>query len=131
MVENRYRGACESLTAAGVRLDLVECPLNYAGGIGMIQETALPSGEFGIIAANDWLAVGLHAGLLSRRDRSLARAHIVSFDGLPLAAAPSLGIASLAAPVDAIARDAIAEIRRLENVRAPGRAIRYALDWRA
>ena len=40
-------------------------------------------------------------------------APIVSFDGLPITADPSVGIRSLAAPIDAIATDAVAELRRL------------------
>ena len=38
---------------------------------------------------------------------------IVSFDGLPITADPGLGIRSLAIPVDTIAADAVAELRRL------------------
>ena len=56
------------------------------------------------------------------------RAVIVSFDGLPITTDPSLGIRSLAAPIDAMATDAVAELRRLAAAPVScGREILYAL----
>ena len=60
----------------------------------------------------------------------LEAAAVVSFDGLPMAAAdPSLGVRSLAFPAEAVAAHALAEIRRLSAPRAVGRTIRYPMAW--
>jgi DNA-binding LacI/PurR family transcriptional regulator len=107
--------------------------LNFAGGQQAAEQfPALhPSERFGIIAANDWLAVGLHVGLTAR-GISPGQFQIVSFDGLEIAAQPSFGIASLAAPLPEIVEDAIAELRRLARTPAPpGRVLRYSFAWRS
>jgi DNA-binding LacI/PurR family transcriptional regulator len=83
----------------------------------------------GIIATNDWLAVGLHAGLM-RQGWAHHSAPLVSFDGLRLAADPALSIRSLAVPLETIAEDAVAELVRLtRSPAALGRSVRYALHW--
>ena len=53
---------------------------------------------------------------------------LVSFDGLPLARDPALAIVSLAVAVDTIARDAVAELARLQRPGAGGRKVSYPLD---
>jgi len=132
----RLAGAEEAVAAAAAgqaaaRLFFVESALNYGAGLTLGREMDLPTtnGPVGIIAANDWLAVGLRAGLQQRRER--ADPPLVSFDGLPLASAPSLEIASLAIPIEMIAGDAVAELRRLHSGSggAAGRVLRYPLRW--
>ena len=130
-VQRRLRGA----TAAGVELARqvmpIESPLNYAAGLIDAAKLSIPSSgpRIGIIAGCDWLALGLHTGMLNRGVKVRERVVIVSFDGLPITADPSLGIRSLTAPIDAMATDAVAELRRLAT--APiscGREILYAMS---
>ena len=106
--------------------------LNFTGGQQAAAQFPVPTRgtRFGIIAANDWLAVGLHVGLTARGIPP-RRFQIISFDGLEIAAQPSFGIVSLAAPLPEIAQDTIAELRRLARSPAPpGRVLRYAFEWR-
>jgi DNA-binding LacI/PurR family transcriptional regulator len=125
----RLTGAEEVATLAGGRCTFVSCALNYTAGLRMGRTMKLPNEPAGIIAANDWLAVGLQAGFASRQ--LAAPVHIVSFDGLPITEDPLLGIASLAVPIATIATDTIAELRRLRQPVAPvGRTVRYPLHWR-
>jgi DNA-binding LacI/PurR family transcriptional regulator len=88
----------------------------------------VPSQKTALIAANDWLAIGL-TGLQSQGPELRAQAEMFSFDGLELARRPELGIRSMAVPMEALARDAVAELVRLRRPGAVGRAIRYALGW--
>ena len=124
----RWEGARDAAGTQGLELRLVECHLNYGAGLqagrALAREAAFAGA--GIIATNDWLAVGVRAGL-----EGAANA-IVSFDGLALANDPALRIDSLAVPVAEIAGDAVAELQRLAKARdgAPGRAISYSLTWR-
>ncbi len=120
-VRDRFAGAERAARAAGVALTGRDCPLSHAGGLAA---AAMVGAADGIIAGNDWLAVGLRAGLGERG----ARIPIVAFDGLGIAADPALAIASLAAPFAAIADDCIAELARLAT--APGRILRYPYAWR-
>jgi DNA-binding LacI/PurR family transcriptional regulator len=128
----RLAGVEEAIHRAGGRLEFISCHLNYADGLRLGREMELPADPdaVGIVATNDWLAVGLRAGLRHRATSALRHLPIVSFDGLPLTTESSLEIRSLAVPIDAIARDAIAELQHL--MQAPGtlgRTIRYPLMW--
>ncbi|MBV9864423.1 MAG: GntR family transcriptional regulator [Abitibacteriaceae bacterium] len=130
-VQERLAGVEAELHSAGMPLDVVECSLNYAAGVEVGRTTRLPEQQkVGIVAANDWLAVGLHAGLLSQNAVSARQFKIVSFDGLPLTDEPILSIESLAVPIEAMARDAVAELVRLRQPGALGRSIQYPLFWR-
>lgn len=127
----RLAGVEEALRETGVALQFFNCSLNYMAGLKLGQELPLFPDETppGIIAANDWLAVGLRAGLLSRLSGSQRKVHLVSFDGLPITADPVLDIHALAVPLQTIAADAVAELERLLSA-APGRIVRYAFHWR-
>jgi len=66
---------------------------------------------------------------MTRGPRMRGRVEIVSFDGLPITADPSLRIRSLAAPIDTMAADAVAELRRLAAAPVScGREISYPLS---
>ena len=128
--------SAERLTGAtqtGAPVQVIEASgLNFAGGQQAAGQLTAPhqGKRFGIIAANDWLAVGIHVGLTAQ-GISPDAFRIVSFDGLEIAAQPSFGIASLAAPLPAIVEDTIAELRRLARTPAPpGRVLRYSFGWR-
>ncbi len=125
----RLLGAETELGPTGIPLQVVDCGMNYAAGLRLgLAFPAFVEEKAGIIAANDWLAVGLHTGLQSAGAGLRQRLQIVAFDGVPLAAQPELGIASLAIPLKTMAADAVAELQRLKKG-ASGRAIRYALEW--
>lgn len=126
----RLRGAEEAVADVRAQLQFISCPLNYTAGLRLGRELELrdSDGPVGIIASNDWLALGLRAGLSSRQ---IDHPHIVSFDGLPITADPLLHIESLMVPLDTIAVDAIAELRRLYLPPTfPGRVVRYSFLWR-
>ena len=111
---------------------IFDCPMNYgAGRAAAIEITeryrGLPTDDIGLVAANDWLAVGLRAGFAGV-DSRLRHRPLVSFDGLPIADDPALEIQSLKFPISLIAEDALAELRRLMRHRT-GRVIRYAMEW--
>ncbi len=128
----RLAGAEEVLAAEGGRLHFVECHLNYAAGLILGRALPLPPGTtpLGLIAANDWLAAGLQAGLCARNEDRARAVRLVSFDGLPMTANPALGIVSLIVPIEAIARDAVAELHRLgRSPASAGRTVRYPLHW--
>ena len=124
----RLQGAQRAAAGAGISLELVPSGMNYEDGVAAAERLAAtgafsrtPSG-LGLIAANDWLAAGLHVGLA----RHGLSAGIIGFDGLPLAAA--LGLPSLAVPIATIASDTISELGRL--ILRPGlagRRLSYAL----
>ncbi|MDR3709331.1 MAG: substrate-binding domain-containing protein [Capsulimonadaceae bacterium] len=124
----RYEGIREACEAAHVELRAIECSLNYLAGLEMGRRLAGEEPpEAGLIAMNDWLAAGLRGGLDSRGAR--LKYPIISFDGLPVAAEPSLGIRSLRIPVELIANDAVAELVRLHASRASsGRTLLYELE---
>ena len=98
--------------------------MKLAGELSLLEQDAP-----GLIATNDWLAMGLRSGLRARTKSWMRAVPLVSFDGLPAARDPASGIQSLAVPIETIARDAIAEIARLRASKAPGRVIIYPLDW--
>lgn len=127
----RLAGAEEVLNRAGAQLQFINCSLNYTAGLRLGQELALSAGNepVGMIATNDWLAVGLRAGLASRSTMRQPLVHLVSFDGLPITADALLHIESLVAPLNTITLDTIAELQRL-FASAPGRMVYYAFHWR-
>lgn len=128
----RLAGVEEALRETDVPFTFFDCSLNYTAGLKLGQELPLPPDTLplGIIAANDWLAVGLRAGLLSRLPGHQRVIHLVSFDGLPITADPVLAIQALAVPLQTLADDAVAELERLLRS-APGRIVRYPFHWRA
>jgi DNA-binding LacI/PurR family transcriptional regulator len=146
----RWQGAADEAERTGISLDFIDCHLNYAAGLRLGRELSLKAPlttpltttteassvatfagkKTGIIAANDWLAVGLRAGLAQNLVAGLTPL-IVSFDGLPISADPLFAIDSLEVPLDTIAVDAIRELQRLcQPVPMAGRVVRYGLSWR-
>lgn len=127
----RLAGVEEALRETGVPLQFFNCSLNYTAGLKLGRELPLPPDDIplGIIAANDWLAVGLRAGLSSHFPHHHRRIPLVSFDGLPITVDPILDIQALAVPLQTIAADAVAELERLLGA-APGRVLRYPFSWR-
>ena len=127
--QRRRRGAIEAAEEAGKQLTAVESPLNYAAGLIDAAKLPIPARLSHRRRRGMRLA---RAGPAHRADQPRRKARdrvvIVSFDGLPITADPSLGIRSLAAPIDAMATDAVAELRRLATAPvACGREILYAL----
>ncbi len=121
---DRLAGAREAAQAAGVRLELLRSGMNFEDGLLAIGQLPLQP-HLGIIAANDWLAAGLSSGLLARGAPSVP---VVGFDGL--ARARRLGSPSFAVPIEAIARDMVAELARLAGAAAVGRILSYGLELR-
>ena len=100
----------------------IPCPLRLDGGL-TAAASLICTGRTGLLALNDAVAVGLRIGL---RARGIADPPLVAFDGLPLAADPSLGICSLAIPFATLAADAVAELLRLsQGRRIAGRSLIY------
>lgn len=129
-VGERLAGVERELKSAGVSLKIVECGLNYAAGLEQGFRLKTPATKAtGIVAANDWLAIGLHTGLQSHDPALRRRVTLLSFDGLALTRRTELGIASLGVPLEAMAKDAVAELQRLNRPGAMGRTIRYPLEW--
>lgn len=127
----RLQGAAEAAKLANIQLDFIGCHLNYAAGLRLGRDLPLREKTTGIIAANDWLAVGLRAGLAQNSVAGL-KPQIVSFDGLPISADALFAIDSLEVPLDTIAVDAIRELQRLcQPVPMAGRVVRYGLSWRS
>lgn len=117
---------------AGIEVLFVPCALNYVAGLKLGKELNLPVTDrpVGIIATNDWLALGLQAGLFSVTAARQRDIRMVSFDGLSMTTDASSGIRSLQVPIDSIAHDAVAELRRLRQSRfAVGRIVSYQLHW--
>ena len=128
--ERRLAGAIEVAAESSRTLRAIESGMNYTAGLSdAAQLPVTPDGpQVGVVAANDWLALGLHTGLMTRGAKIRERVEIVSFDGLPITAGPSLRIRSLAAPIDAMTTDAVAELRRLATAPVScGREILYPL----
>jgi len=128
---SRLAGAAEVAAQTGLKLKVIESGMNYAEGLTHATRLRFSGNgrKLGVIAGNDWLALGLHTGLMTRGPRMRGRVEIVSFDGLPITADPSLRIRSLAAPIDTMAADAVAELRRLAAAPVScGREISYPLS---
>jgi DNA-binding LacI/PurR family transcriptional regulator len=119
----RLGGAQAAAATAQVSLALHPSGMNYEDGIQAAEALSREStSALGIIAANDWLAAGVHVGLVMRS----CQVPVIGFDGLPLARA--LGLPSLAVPIPTIASDCVAELRRLiGNPAIPGRRLSYRL----
>ena len=103
-------------TEAGCKISKIESEIDFAAGLSVAAQISMPqdpSSRIGIIAANGWLALGLHTGLVMRGARVRERVEIVGFEGIPQTDDGSLRIRSLVPPVDAMAADAVAELRRL------------------
>jgi len=130
----RYDGVRSVLDGIDdVSLTLMSTHLNYAAGLKLGMEWVPPAGNapVAIIVTNDWLAVGFRTGLRRHEAHAGPRQYVISFDGLPITADPALDIHSLVVPVQAIAQDAVMELRNLN--RSPisvGRVVRYPLSWR-
>lgn len=124
----RGEGLREVAFAAGVPVDSIDCGMNYASGLvaapALSSRMCAGAGEVRIVAANDWLAVGIRSGLGTQCDVI----PIYSFDGLRIASDPSLNILSMAYPMETIAEDALGELKRLARHRS-GRVIRYSMEW--
>ena len=105
--------------------------MNYQGGITVGSTLELASANrLGVFCANDWLALGVHAGLSARSPGERAKVLLASVDGLPFVADARVGIRSLRAPLETIAVDALTELRRLSGFPpVAGRVIRYPLAW--
>jgi DNA-binding LacI/PurR family transcriptional regulator len=131
VADARLAGARASSTLKGVPLSVIDARMNYSAGLTVGADLQLPAtGQIGVFCANDWLALGVHAGLsgqgLEVRDRVL----LVGVDGLPVVADPRVGVRSLRPPLEAIAVDALAELRRLGSFPpVGGRVIRYPVTW--
>lgn len=138
-VQQRLEGARAALSGTSVELHVQECGLNFAAGLEQglklhqaepALQQALRQRQVGLIAANDWLALGLRSGLRQEGAGGPVRAPLVSFDALPITASPQLAIESLQVPLETICEDAVAELARLRRGQ-PGRRISYDLTWRA
>jgi len=127
----RLAGVRDSVEPHSIVLEQVSCGMNYRAGrlvaaqlAGFFENHPSPGV---VVAANDWLAVGIRTGL-AEVGVPEDTAPILSFDGLPIASEPTLGIRSLAYPMVSIVDDAIAELRRLARHQR-GRVIRYTMEW--
>lgn len=128
----RLEGVEEALRGADVTLEVIESHLSYAAGLNLGIEWNLPETDapIGVIVTNDWFAVGLRTGLRRHEVPALHSLVLVSFDGLKLASDKALDIHSLAVPIQAIARDAVLELRSLSSSPVSvGRIVRYPLAW--
>lgn len=128
----RLEGVEQALSGSGIELEFMESHLSYAAGLKLGVEWDVPhdSGPVGVIVTNDWLAVGLRTGLRRHEVSAANSPFVVSFDGLPIASDRELDIHSLAVPIQAIARDAVLELRSLSSSPiAVGRVVRYPLYW--
>lgn len=131
----RWEGVRSAVEMAGdstITAELVDCSMNYGAGLSIAREIAerfadRPGGTVVLIAANDWLAVGLHVGLIAAGS-PLGDKTIFSFDGLTIASDPALKIRSLRIPLATFAEDALMELKRLRRG-GKGRVIRYAMEW--
>ena len=130
----RLAGAHRAAQMASVPIRGIRSGSNFRSGLLLARSLAADPDHppAGVIAANDWMAVGIQAGLMSRGLLTGdARYLIAGFDGLDIAADPALAIDSVMFPLDAIVDDAVAELFRLSSSsHVRGRLIRYAPEWR-
>ncbi len=131
VADARLAGARASSTFRGVPLGVIDARMNYSAGLTVGADLQLPeTGQLGVFCANDWLALGVHAGLSGRGVGVRNRVLLVGVDGLPVVADPRVGVRSLRPPLEAIAVDALAELRRLSGFPpVGGRVIRYPVTW--
>jgi DNA-binding LacI/PurR family transcriptional regulator len=125
---DRFAGIQAVCEAAKLELRAVESHLNYQAGLEAGRRLADEEpADTGLIAMNDWLALGLRGGLDARGAHPVYP--LVSFDGLDVAANPHLNIVSLRVPVELIASDTVAELRRLHgSPTSSGRTLTYELE---
>ncbi|MBC8139195.1 MAG: GntR family transcriptional regulator [Fibrella sp.] len=126
------RAAVELSENGSIIAEMQDSAMNYGAGLAVARVIAerfatVADGSVVLIAANDWLAVGLRAGL-SAAASPLNLKTIYSFDGLTMASDPALNIRSLRIPLATFAEDALMELKRLRRG-GKGRVIRYALEW--
>lgn len=115
----RLAGVREAAAEFGMSVHIVETGMNYLAGLEAARKLKVGE-DSGIIAVNDWLAVGIRAGLAG------SPVAVCSFDGLSIASDPAMRIASFRAPLAEMAADAVAELRRLAtSPTAVPRGIRY------
>ena len=127
----RLAGAREASARLGLPLEEIDARMNYPAGLTVGSDIKLSSSEkIGIFCANDWLALGVHAGLSGRGSQTRGSVLMVGVDGLPVVADPRVGVRSLRAPLETIAGDALAELRRLSSFPpVGGRVVWYPLTW--
>jgi DNA-binding LacI/PurR family transcriptional regulator len=130
--KERYLGAKYYCNQHGKRINRLFCRMNYSGGfeaaqqLGPVEEGAL----HGVIASNDWVAIGCHTSMISLGQEQRSRHVLVSFDGLPITRDPSLEIHSMAMPVSTIVRDSIFELQRyIDHPTGSGRVLKYRFEW--
>jgi DNA-binding LacI/PurR family transcriptional regulator len=131
----RWEGVQQAVAAQDdpdITVEIVECAMNYESGHTVAPQFAecfrdKSVAHIGLIAGNDWLAVGLRAGF-AECGSPLRGNRMFSFDGLPVAENPALEIVSLRFPFATVGEDALEELRRLTRHRT-GRVIRYAMEW--
>ncbi len=127
----RLAGAREACNQLGMHLEAIDARMNYPAGLTAGSELKLLNTEkTGVFCANDWLALGVHAGLSGRGTKTRDSVLMAGIDGLPVVADPRVGVRSLRAPLETIASDALAELRRLSGFPpVGGRVVRYPLTW--
>lgn len=126
------RAAAELSGVSDISTEIWESSMNYGAGLSVAREIAerfdrTTNRPVVLIAGNDWLAVGLRAGLIAAGS-PLGEKTIYSFDGLTMAGDPALNIRSLRIPLATFAEDALMELKRLRRG-GKGRVIRYAMEW--
>ena len=127
----RHAGALEASQKLNLPLEAINARMNYPAGLTVGAELKLPNGgQLGVFCANDWLALGVHAGLSGRGLQARDHVLLVGVDGLPVVADPRVGVRSLHSPLETIAADALGELRRLAGFPpVGGRVISYPLSW--
>jgi DNA-binding LacI/PurR family transcriptional regulator len=127
----RLAGAREASNQFGMKLEAIDARMNYPAGLTVGADLKLSASEkTGVFCANDWLALGVHAGLSGRGVKTRYSVLMAGIDGLPVVADPRVGVRSLRAPLETIASDALAELRRLSGFPpVGGRVVRYPLTW--
>jgi DNA-binding LacI/PurR family transcriptional regulator len=127
----RLAGAREASNSLSIPLEAIDARMNYPAGLTVGSDLKLSNTEkIGVFCANDWLALGVHAGLSGRGLQTRDSVVMAGVDGLPVVADPRVGVRSLRAPLETIASDALAELRRLSSFPpVGGRVVRYPLSW--
>ena len=112
-------------------MEVIESRMNYPAGLTAGADLKLPDdGRLGVFCANDWMALGVHAGVSGRGADVRERALLVGVDGLSVVADPRVGVHSLRPPLETIAADALAELRRLSAFPpVGGRIVQYPFTW--